>query len=330
MNSTQFPQDLSTTRLLERARETLLLESREIERLAGRLDEWFVEAVERMGRCQGRVVITGIGKSAHIGAKITATLNSTGTPALFMHAAEAIHGDLGLVQPEDVVLVISKSGNSPEIQALMPLFRSLGNPVIGMVGNLDSTLARHAQVVLDTTVEREACPLNLAPTSSTAVQLAMGDALAVGLMEARGFTAEDFAAYHPGGALGRRLYTRLGDLVRKEQAPEVAPETPLADVLLSISAGRCGATVVTAEGAVVGIVTDGDIRRAMQRGLAPGGTATARDVMTPDPRSMDVLDLAVEAFSAMEQASITGMVVQDGPRYVGIVHLHDILREGIF
>jgi arabinose-5-phosphate isomerase len=247
-----------------------------------------------------------------------------------MHAAEAIHGDLGLIQQGDVILCISKSGNSPEIKALMPLFRSLGNPVIGMVGNLESALAQHATIVLDTRVEREACPLNLAPTTSTAVQLALGDALAMCLMESRGFSSSDFAAYHPGGALGKRLFTTLGDLVRSERAPEVSPEDPIAQVLLSISEGRCGATVVVEALEVVGIITDGDIRRAWQAGLPPGGEATAREVMTPQPKRMDIRDLAVEAFSAMEQSSITCMVVCDQARYVGIVHLHDILREGIF
>jgi arabinose-5-phosphate isomerase len=316
--------------LRERGAHTLRLESQEIARLAERLDDRFAEAVIAMGNCTGRVVVTGIGKSAHIGAKITATLNSTGTPALFMHAAEAIHGDLGLIQPGDVILCISKSGNSPEIKALMPLFRSMGNPVIGMVGNLESALAQHATIVLDTTVVREACPLNLAPTTSTAVQLALGDALAVCLMEARGFSSSDFAAYHPGGALGKRLYTTLGDLVRSERAPEVSPDAAIGQVLLSISEGRCGATVVVESGEVVGIITDGDIRRAWQHGLSPGGAATAREVMTPHPKRMDIRDLAVEAFSAMEQAAITGIVVCDAERYVGIVHLHDILREGIF
>ncbi len=292
------------------------------------VDESFAVIVEILLHAKGRVVVTGIGKSANIANKMVATFNSTGTPALFMHAADAIHGDLGLVQNGDVVLCISKSGNSPEIKALVPLVKSLGNPLIGMVGNLDSFLAQRADYVLNTTVDREACPNNLAPTTSTTAQLAMGDALAICLMEERGFSASDFARYHPGGALGKRLYTTLADLVNSELKPSVTPETSIRDAILEISAKRLGAAAVVVNQTVVGIVTDGDIRRMLQRDLDIATTRVA-DIMSSSPKTMDEEELAVEALLLLESNSISQIIVTHDGKYRGIVHLHDLLREGI-
>lgn len=314
--------------LKQRALLTLEVESQAVAALADRVNDAFIDAVLRILALPGRVIVTGIGKSAHIANKLVATLNSTGTPAGFMHAAEAIHGDLGLVVKGDLILCISKSGNSPEIKALVPLIKGLGHPLIAMTGTLDSFLATHADGVLDTAVEREACPHNLAPTASTAAQLAMGDALAMCLMEARGFTSTDFAAYHPGGALGKKLYTTLGDLLDPERRPAVGLEDPMTAVLLAMSAGRAGAAVVLDGEEVAGIITDGDLRRALEKGGLDG--AVAREVMGTSPRIMDAEDLAVEAFQVMEAASITQVIVREGGRYRGLVHLHDLLREGIF
>lgn len=311
------------------ARKTLLLEAASIEGLTKYLDEGFVQTVELINRSNGRVVFTGIGKSANIANKLVATFNSTGTPALFMHAADALHGDLGLVQRDDVIICISKSGNSPEIKALLPLLKSLGNTVVGMVGNLESFLAQRADLIVNTTVEKEACPNNLAPTSSTTAQLAMGDALAICLMELNGFGEKDFARFHPGGALGKRLYTTLADILREDDPPAVLPHTPLKAVIIEISQKRKGATAVVDEGRIAGIITDGDIRRMLERNLDLTRT-TANDIMSPSPKSMPSDALAVDAFSLMEANSITQVLVTEENKYKGIVHLHDILREGIF
>ena len=278
---------------------TLALEADAVRGLTAFVDERFAAVVEILLNAKGRVVVTGIGKSANIANKMVATFNSTGTPALFMHAADAIHGDLGLVQDGDVVLCISKSGNSPEIKALVPLVKSMGNPLIGMVGNLDSFLAQRADHVLNTTVDREACPNNLAPTTSTTAQLAMGDALAICLMEERGFSASDFARYHPGGTLGKRLYTTLADLVNADLRPVVAPSTSVRDAILEISAKRLGAAAVVVNDEVVGVVTDGDIRRMLQRDLDISATKV-EDIMSKHPKTMDEEELAVEALLLLE------------------------------
>lgn len=318
----------NSDKIIASATKTLMIEADALRGLTQYLDAEFVSVVEIMLRSPGRVVFTGIGKSANIAQKIVATFNSTGTPALFMHAADAIHGDLGLVRADDVVVVISKSGNSPEIKALVPLVKSLGNDLIGMVGNLDSFLARRADYVINTTVSHEACPNNLAPTTSTTAQLAMGDALAICLMEERGFSASDFARFHPGGALGKRLYTTLADLLRDDLRPMVAPDTQVRQVIIEISAKRQGATAVVDGNAVVGIVTDGDIRRMLERGLDLQAT-TARDIMSANPKTMDEEELAVEALLVFETNSITQVIVTRQGMYRGIVHLHDLLREGI-
>jgi arabinose-5-phosphate isomerase len=274
-------------------------------------------------------VVSGIGKSALVGRKIVATLNSTGTPALFMHAADAIHGDLGNVQKGDIVLCISKSGDSPEIKVLVPLLKSMGNTLIGMVSNLKGYLAKNSDMLLRTPIEKEACPNNLAPTSSTTAQLAMGDALAVALMECRGFTSSDFAKYHPGGALGKKLYVTIGDLIEESEKPEVAPSTPIKDVIISISRGRVGAVAVMDKTILKGIITDGDIRRMLERGSNLLKTK-ASDIMGVNPKTIESSELAVAGFQIMESNSITQLIVVKNGKYKGIVHLHDILKEGIF
>ena len=313
---------------IRRATETLTLESDAIRDLIPKVGIEFKAVGQLLLEMKGRVVVTGIGKSAIIAQKLVATFNSTGTPAIFMHAADAIHGDLGLVQRDDLVICISKSGNSPEIKALVPLLKSRDIQLIGMVGNDGSYLAQHSDFILDTTVSKEACPLDLAPTSSTAAQMAMGDALATCLMEARGFEAADFAQMHPGGALGKRLYTRLQDVMRSDQNPSVMHDASLKLVVLEMSSGRCGATAVKRNDKVVGIITDGDLRRAMENGL--GTDAEAIQLMNDAPKTMPHDALAVQAFQLMEKHSISQIMVMDGEDYAGIVHLHDILREGIF
>lgn len=310
------------------ATRTFQLESDAIRGLAPKLTASFASVGERILHLEGRVIMTGIGKSAIVAQKLVATFNSTGTPAIFMHAADAIHGDLGLVQKGDLVICISKSGNSPEIKALTPLIKSLNVPLIGMVGNLDSHLARHSDWTLDTTVSKEACPLDLAPTSSTTAQMAMGDALAICLMEARGFKADDFAQMHPGGSLGKRLYTRLNDLLQPTQRPEVGPDAPLQQVVLTMSSGRCGATAVIEDGNILGIITDGDIRRALEQVGKP--ETVAKDLMNSNPKTLETSELAVHAFQVMEQNAISQIMVTDQGKYIGMVHLHDILREGIY
>ena len=302
-------------------------EKKAIASLQEHIDEAFAEAVETLFSATGRVVVTGIGKSADIAAKIVSTFNSTGTPALFLHAADAIHGDLGMVQPGDVVVCISKSGNTPEIKVLVPLIKNFGNKLIAVVGNTDSFLAREADLVLDTTVPHEACPNNLAPTSSTTAQLVMGDALAVALIECRNFSAGDFARFHPGGALGKQLYLRVADLYVQNERPSVPPEAPIADVILEMTSKRLGCTVVEQNGTIRGIVTDGDLRRMMQTFHEP---CCAADIMNPNPKCIADTEHAVTALQMMRANAITQLVVTgaDGA-YLGIVHIHDILREGI-
>jgi len=319
----------SASSIRESALRTLRLESEAIANLANFVDGAFEQAVQRIFNGSGRVVVTGIGKSANIANKLVATLNSTGTPAVFMHAADAIHGDLGNVQKEDIVLCISKSGNSPEIKVLVPLVKSMGNLLVGMAGNLEGYLAKHADLVLNTTVEQEACPNNLAPTTSTAAQLAMGDALAVALMEVRGFSSDDFAKYHPGGALGKRLFVRLEHLLDNDTTPQVGPDTPIREVILEISGGRQGAAAVIDSGSLVGIITDGDVRRMIEN-HQDFLTLRARDIMGGAPKTLEAEELAVRAFELMERNSISQVLVTREGAYVGIVHLHDILKEGIF
>ena len=289
----------------------------------------FVNCVHAILRLKGRVVVTGIGKSAHIAGKIVATLNSTGTPALFMHAADAIHGDLGMIQPEDFVVAISKSGDTPEIKVLVPLLRRKGVPLAALVSNADSYLGQQANYILHAPVSKEACPNNLAPTTSTTAALALGDALAVCLLESRQFTAADFARLHPGGTLGKRLYLKVGDLSRQNQRPQVAADAPLKEVLLEISGKRLGATaVLDAAGQLAGIITDGDLRR-MLGSFSDLEQLKARDILTPHPATIDVDDFAAEALARMQQRNITQLVVTEAGQFAGFIHLHDLLREGL-
>lgn len=302
-------------------------EKKAVDNLQNYINDAFADAVETLFSTQGRVVVTGIGKSANIATKIVSTLNSTGTPALFLHAADAIHGDLGMVRPGDVVICISKSGNTPEIKVLVPLIKNFGNRLIAIVGNTDSFLAREADIVLNTTVEHEACPNNLAPTSSTTAQLVMGDALAVALIECRNFSARDFARFHPGGALGKQLYLRVADLYVQNERPSVSPDASIPETILEMTSKRLGCAVVEQDGAILGIVTDGDLRRMMQTFHEP---KCAADIMNHNPKRILDTEYAVTALQMMRANSITQLVVVDSnDRYLGIVHIHDIIREGI-
>ncbi|MBO4244260.1 MAG: KpsF/GutQ family sugar-phosphate isomerase [Bacteroidales bacterium] len=300
-----------------------------VAQLEKKIGNAFSEAVELLYSTPGRVVVTGIGKSANIATKIVSTLNSTGTPALFLHAADAIHGDLGMVRKDDTVICLSKSGNTPEIKVLVPLLKQFGNKLIAIVGNTDSFLASEADIVLDTTVEHEACPNNLAPTSSTTAQLVMGDALAVALIECRNFTASDFARFHPGGALGKQLYMRVSDLSVQNEKPQVSPDTPVREVILEMTSKRLGCAVVVEDGKPTGIITDGDLRRMLNRDQHVSHLK-ARDIMTVNPKYVVENEYAVNALHIMQQRSITQLIVVDPEGlYNGVVHLHDILREGI-
>ncbi len=309
---------------------TIREESEAINKLANYIDLDFVNAVDAIFISEGRVIVTGIGKSAIIGQKIVATFNSTGTPAIFMHAADAIHGDLGVIQKNDTVLCISKSGNTPEIKVLVPLILSRENKLIAMVSNTDSYLAKHAHFVLKATVEREACPNNLAPTTSTTAQLVIGDALAVCLLNKKGFTKDDFAKVHPGGALGKKLYMRVNDLLNENDKPQVFEDTSLSDTIYEISSKRLGSTaVLDKRGEIIGFITDGDIRRMLQRGVSLEGI-TASKIMSSRPKTVQSNDMAIKAFQLMEQYKITQLpVVDENDKYVGMIHLHDILKEGI-
>jgi len=303
-------------------------ESKAIVALSKGINNDFADAVELILNSKGRLVITGIGKSANIATKIVATLNSTGTPAIFMHAADAIHGDLGIVQTEDIVMCISKSGNTPEIKVLIPLVKARGNRIIANVGNEDSFLAKNADFVLNSTVEKEACPNNLAPTSSTTAQLVMGDALAVALLQMRGFTDRDFAKYHPGGALGKQLYLQVHDLCIHNEKPEVSSISSIRDVIIEISSKRLGATAVIDNKKLIGVITDGDIRRMMQKYNDVDGL-TAKDIMSANPKTIEANTLAVEALKTMKEMNITQLLVTQNGKYFGVIHLHDILKEGI-
>lgn len=305
------------------------MEAAAIAQLQDFLDEHFENAISVLLQCKGRVVVSGIGKSAIIAQKIVATLNSTGTPALFLHAADAIHGDLGMVQQDDVVLIISKSGESPEIKVLVPLIKNFGNVLIGMVGNTASYLARRSDFVLNTTVTQEACPNNLAPTTSTTAQLVMGDAIAVCLMERRGFRMEDFAKLHPGGALGKKLYLRVSDLYIDNEKPQVTPTDGLKNVIMEITKSRLGVTAVTDKNnTLIGIITDGDIRRMLEKD-GDLKKLTAQDIMTTHPKTIEASEMAVTALDLMRTSEITQLVVVDKDMYLGMVHLHDLVKEGL-
>ncbi len=315
--------------IIEIGKNTIRMEAAAVAALVDLLDGQFEKAVELIFACKGRLVISGIGKSAIIAQKIVATLNSTGTPAIFLHAADAIHGDLGMVQEQDVVLIISKSGESPEVKMLLSFIRNFGNPLIGMVGNLQSVLARQSDIVLNTTISQEACLNNLAPTSSTTTQMVMGDALAITLMEMRGFGSEDFAKFHPGGTLGKKLYLRVQDLYIHNEQPKVGIGTSLQGVIMEITSRRLGATAVTNEaGDLLGIITDGDLRRMLEKN-AVQDAITAKEIMTLHPKTIQAEALAIEALDLMRNHDITQLVVTNGTRYLGFIHLHDLIREGI-
>lgn len=318
----------SKKNIIQTAKETILIEAEAIKRLADLVDSDFEGAVDTILNSKGRVIVTGIGKSANIATKIVATMNSTGTPAVFMHAADAIHGDLGNIQKSDVVICISKSGNTPEIKVLLPLIKNSGNRIIAITGNPDSFLGKHADYVLNSYVEKEACPNNLAPTTSTTAQLVIGDALAVCLLSMKDFTSRDFAKYHPGGTLGKKLYLRVSDLVSNNEVPVVSPEASIKDVIVEISEKRLGTTAVVENERLIGIVTDGDIRRMLERNTDIK-SLKASDVMSPNPIQVDSDTMAVEALDVMEQQNITQILVTENGKYVGVVHFHDLLKEGI-
>lgn len=314
--------------ILSSAKKAILSESESIKKIIDYLDHQFVDAVETIYNSKGRLVITGIGKSAIIAQKIVATLNSTGTPSLFLHAAEAIHGDLGMIQSQDVVICISKSGNSPEIKVLVPFLKKYGHSLIAITGNMTSFLAKSSDLVLNTTVDAEACPNNLAPTNSTTAQLVMGDALAVCLMELRDFKAADFAKYHPGGALGKKLLLRVNDMLEHALKPNVSTDTPIKQVIFEISEKRLGVTAVIENNKVVGIITDGDIRRMLNNRDSIAGVI-AQDIMTKNPKTITSATMVIDAFNMMEDFAITQLVVVDHGEFKGILHIHDILKEGI-
>jgi arabinose-5-phosphate isomerase len=315
--------------IIAAGKDIIRMEAAAVAALEQELDGQFSKAVELIFSCKGRVVISGIGKSGIIAQKIVATLNSTGTPAIFLHAADAIHGDLGMVQEQDVVILISKSGESPEIKMLLPLIRGFGNPLIAMVGNPRSVLARHADIVLHTPIAQEAGMNSLAPTCSTTVQLVMGDALAITLMEMRGFGSQEFARLHPGGTLGKKLYLRVQDVYIHNEQPRVVPDTALRDVIIEITSKRLGATAVIDDaGLLLGIITDGDLRRMLEKeGMHPG--LRAKDIMTTTPKTVEPEALAIEALDLMRVHDITRLVVTNSRQYLGFIDLNNLIREGI-
>lgn len=319
---------LNTSEILHLAKDTIFKQSKSINFLASLLTDDFSQVVQQIYHSKGRVIVTGIGKSAIIAQKIVATFNSTGTPAVFMHAADAIHGDLGSILKDDVVVCISKSGNTPEIKVLVPLIKNFKNSLIAITGNVDSYLAKQADFVLNTYVDKEACPNNLAPTTSTTAQLVMGDALAICLLKMRGFSSEDFAKYHPGGALGKTLYLKVSDLTIHNMKPQVSPEANIREVIVSISESRLGATAVLEKEKIIGIITDGDIRRMLNT-HEQFTHLTAKDVMSKSPKTIAHHELAVKALALLEKNDISQVLVEEGGNYVGVVHLHDLIKEGI-
>lgn len=320
---------LSDNEILNSAKQTLNIEAESLMGLIPLLTNDFVNAVKAVYECKGRLIVSGIGKSANVAHKIVATLNSTGTPAVFMHAADAIHGDLGIVLKEDIVMVLSNSGNSPEIKALVPFIQSRGNKVIGVVGNLNSDLGKRSNWILNCAVEQEACSNNLAPTSSTTAQMALGDALAVALINMRGFTSVDFAKSHPGGALGKKLYLKVDEIVEKNDKPQVSFYANITEVIYEMSSKRLGATAVLDGDKIVGIITDGDIRRMIER-TKDLTNVKASDIMGHNPVSLQLGTLASDAMQIVKEKNITQIiVVNESGAYAGMVHLHDLIKEGI-
>lgn len=310
------------------AKEVFEQEAQAIQGLSQLIDDDFEKAIEAIFHANGRVIVTGIGKSANIAQKIVSTLNSTGTPAIFMHAADAIHGDLGIVLKDDIVLAISKSGNTPEIKVLLPLIKFRGNKILAITGNIDSYLAQKADFVLNVTVEKEACPNNLAPTTSTTAQLVMGDAIAVALLEMKGFSTNDFAKVHPGGALGKKLYLKAEDIFNNNEKPIVSASTPISEVIVEMTTKRLGATAVIEDGEIVGMITDGDLRRMLQS-QGDYSRLKAAEIMNTKPKLITHDTLLVDALNMMRMNNITQVLVTKNGAYVGVIHLHDILKEGI-
>lgn len=319
---------MNNDKIISVAKQTIETESKAILNLVSLVDQQFAEAVRYIYQSNGRVIVTGIGKSANIGTKIVATLNSTGTPSIFMHAADAIHGDLGTIQENDSVICISKSGNTPEIKVLVPLIKALGNKLIAITSNKNSFLGQQANYILNAYVEKEACPNNLAPTSSTTAQLVMGDALAMALLNLRGFSSRDFAKFHPGGSLGKQLYLRVSTLTQENKKPQVSPKANIKDVIMEISKNMLGVTAVIEGSDIVGIITDGDLRRMMSNNDSFAGL-TANDIMSKNPKTIDNNAMAVAAMELMESHGITQVIAQENGVYCGIVHIHDLTKEGI-
>lgn len=318
----------SHQKIISIARQTIETESRAIANLANLVDDEFAQAVEYVFNSGGRVIITGIGKSANIATKIVATLNSTGTPSAFMHAADAIHGDLGTIQPEDSVICISKSGNTPEIKVLVPLIKSLGNKLIAITSNKESFLGKKADYVLNAFVEKEACPNNLAPTASTTAQLVIGDAFAMCLLDLRGFSSKDFARFHPGGSLGKKLYLRVSDLCESNEKPEVFLDSSIKQVIVEISEKMLGVTAVVENEKIMGIITDGDLRRMLSK-TDDISSLKARDIMTKNPKSIEAQAMAVKAMELMDNHGISQLLVEENGKYKGVLHIHNLIKEGI-
>ena len=320
---------MSDKKIIQTALRTIQMEADSISKLQDYINADFEGALNAIAASKGKLVVSGIGKSAIVGQKIVATFNSTGTPAVFMHAADAMHGDLGMVQQDDIIIVISKSGDSPEIKVLIPLIKNFGNILIGMVGNMDSFLARQSEIVLNTTVDQEACPNNLAPTNSTTAQMVMGDALAVCLMEMNGFGSADFAKYHPGGALGKRLFLRVSDLASQNEKPAVSADAGIRNVIVEMTNKRLGVTaVVNNDNLIEGIITDGDLRRMLEKADS-FGLLKAKDIMSKTPVTVEEDLLAVDALDIMKAKNISQLIVVNNAVYKGIIHIHDIIKEGI-
>ena len=326
---TSFTKFAHLMNIITSAKNTIQLEAQSISDLLGFINDQFEHAVTTIHNCTGRVIVSGIGKSAIVGQKIVSTFNSTGTPSLFMHAADAIHGDLGMVQKNDVVIIISKSGESPEIKILLPLIKNFGNSIIAITGNLKGYLANNVDFVINTTVQQEACPNNLAPTTSTTAQMVMGDALAVALMELNGFNTTDFAKYHPGGNLGKRLYLRVDDLYNKNVKPKVLLNSSLKDIVIEITKNKLGATAVVDENNIIkGIITDGDLRRMLEKNALNNSTS-AKEICSSNPKKIEPNVLAVDALEQMRKFDINQLLVVNEYEYLGILQLHDLVREGI-
>jgi arabinose-5-phosphate isomerase len=318
----------SSTEIKKIAKEVIVLEVEAIKKLESAINDNFVKVIDLLLHAEGRLIVTGIGKSANIANKMVATFNSTGQPAVFLHAADAIHGDLGNIQKEDVVICISKSGNTPEIKALLPFIKNMGNAIIALTGNMNSFLAKEANFALDVSVEKEACPNNLAPTSSTTAQLVMGDALAVTLLACKNFTDKDFARFHPGGTLGKRLYLKLADILHENSSSQVVSGSTINEVIIEISKKRLGATAIIDNEKLAGVITDGDLRRMLEK-KTNFENLQAQDIMCVQPKTIQIDALAYDALQMMEKYNISQLLVMAGPKYKGIIHIHEIIKEGV-